>query len=78
MTSAISSSVRPLVRAILKWMASSSVDLQRDQHAQRNEAAVAATEAVASPQPTEDIVNGDLEQLVAEPATAEVDVSVGQ
>ena len=58
MTSAISSSVRPLVRAILKWMPQFVGGPQRDEDAQRDEAAVAATETLASPQPTEDVVDG--------------------
>jgi len=48
---------------------------KRDQDAERDEAAVASAEAVASPKPAEDVVDADLQELVAELAVAEVELT---
>ena len=45
---------------------------QRDQNAGRDKAAVATAQPLASPEPTENVVDADLEQFVAELAVTQV------
>src|SRR5688572_3424054 len=50
---------------------------QRDEDAERDQAAVAAAQTLTAPESTEDVVDADLEQLVAELAVAEVQLTFG-
>lgn len=51
---------------------------QCDQDAERDKAAIAAAQSLAAPEPAEDIVDTDLQKLLAELAVTQAGVVVGQ